>query len=169
MTQMQAMDRFQSALEAKSEGDASPFLPLNELVEATVGVKLFSVTVFDLTESQASRVYSNMPDAYPVLGTKPMVPNDWSACVFDNHRTFVANDIETIATVFPDHELIRSLGCESVINVPLILDGKVRASLNCLHEAGHYTPARVAQSETLKLPGLLCLLMWENQAHTGKS
>ena len=166
---MQAMERFRSAVEGKSDKDNSPFHPLNELVDATVGAKLFSVTVFDPTESLASRVYTNMPEAYPVMGTKEMVPNDWSDCVFDNHRTFAANDIDTIATVFSDHELIRSLGCESVINVPLILDGKVRATLNCLHAAGHYTPGRIARSDALKLPGLLCLLIWESRRPPVKS
>ncbi len=41
-------------------------------------------------------------------------------------RTFVANDIDGIAAVFSDHELIQSLGCESVVNV-LIVVGAARS------------------------------------------
>jgi hypothetical protein len=71
----------------------------------------------------------------------------------------VANSIEEIATVFDDYQLIQSLGCESVMNVPVIVNNQVIATLNLLHEKGYYTDARVKQSEQLKLPGTVCVLL----------
>jgi GAF domain-containing protein len=112
----------------------------------------------------AQRVYSNMPDAYPVSGTKPANETDWSRQVIRDKQTFVANDIEGIAAVFSDHELIKSLGCESVINVPIVVAGEVKGTINCLHEAGFYTPERVEAAEALKLPGAVCLLLNELNA-----
>jgi GAF domain-containing protein len=113
----------------------------------------------DRAQRVNARVYSNMPDAYPVSGTKPANETDWSRQVIDEKKTFVANDIEGIAAVFGDWELIKSLGCESVMNVPILLDGEVAGTINCLDVAGHYTPERVAAAEALKLPGLVCLLL----------
>lgn len=135
------------------------FHALAQLVDDTVGVKLFTVMELDRARGVARRSYSNMPDAYPVSGEKDMPPNEWTAVVEDAHQTFVANTIEDIAEVFPDHELIQSLGCESCMNVPIIIGGTVIGTLNCLHVAGHYTPARVAASEALKLPGAAALLL----------
>ncbi|MEF2071995.1 GAF domain-containing protein [Consotaella aegiceratis] len=129
------------------------------LAQATVGAPLFTVMTFDEGTGMARRIYSNMPEAYPVSGTKPANPTDWSRQVLGERRTFVANDYEGIAAVFFDHELIRSLGFESVINVPVVVAGKVVGTLNCLAEAGHYTPERVTAAETLKLPGAACLLL----------
>ena len=83
----------------------------------------------------------------------------WSEKVEGRHETFVANTIAEIAEVFPDHELILSLGCESCINIPVVIGGQVAGTLNCLHEAGHYTPERVAASEQLKLPGAVAFLL----------
>jgi hypothetical protein len=40
--------------------------------------------------------------------------------------------------VFSDHELIVSLGCESVLNMPVRWRGRTLGSLNLLHEAGWY-------------------------------
>jgi GAF domain-containing protein len=71
----------------------------------------------------------------------------------------VANSIEEIAAVFSDHELIRSLGCESCLNLPIVVGGIVIGTLNCLDEAGHYTPERVAASETLKQAGAVAFLL----------
>ena len=93
---------------------------------------------FDPRTRLAQRIYSNMPDAYPVSGTKPANPTEWSRLVLEEKKTFVANDIDGIARVFDDHELIRSLGCESVMNVPIIVAGEVIGTINCLHEAVLY-------------------------------
>jgi GAF domain-containing protein len=135
------------------------FDALCAMTQEIVGAKLFTVMTSDRVQRVNARVYSNIPDAYPVSGTKPANETDWSRQVIDEKRTFVANDIEGIAAVFGDWELIRSLGCESVMNVPILIDGEVAGTINCLDVAGHYTPERVAAAEALKLPGLVCLLL----------
>ena len=135
------------------------FRALERLVDETIGVKLFTLMEIDRARGVARRFYSNMPDAYPTSGEKPIVPNVWTERVEGRGEAFVANDIDEIAAVFPDHGLIRSLGCESCLNLPVTIGGQVIGTLNCLHAAGHYTPARVAAAETLKLPGALAFLL----------
>lgn len=157
---------FTRALAAKGQQPEAAFTALCALTRALVGAKLFTIMTHDGKKGVAQRLFSNMPDAYPVSGTKPANTTDWSRQVIDARQTFVANDIEAIAAVFDDFALIKSLGCESVINVPIVVDGEVLGTLNCLHEAGFYTPARVAASEALKLPGAACLLL--NQRNMAK-
>ncbi|PSJ59595.1 GAF domain-containing protein [Kumtagia ephedrae] len=155
---------FTKAVAAAGATPETAFAALWALTRDVVGVKLFTVMTHDGRSGMAQRIYSNMPDAYPVSGTKPANETDWSRQVIGEKRTFVANDIDGIAAVFSDHELIRSLGCESVINVPIIVAGEVKGTINCLHEAGFYTPERVEAAEALKLPGALCLLLNELSA-----
>lgn len=157
---------FTSAIAADGTSDAA-FDALCALTKEIVGVKLFTVMTRDGKLGHAQRIYSNMPDAYPVSGTKPANETDWSRQVIVERRTFVANDIEAIADVFYDHELIKSLGCESVINVPIIVGDDVLGTINCLHEAGFYTPERVEAAEALKLPGALCMLLNERNSRAG--
>jgi GAF domain-containing protein len=135
------------------------FDALCALTAEHVGVKLFTLMTRDPVEGYAERIYSNMPDAYPVSGRKPANRTRWSEEVIEQRRIFVANDIESIAGVFPDYELIQSLGCESVINVPIEIDGEVVGTINCLHEADFYTPDRIAAAEALKLPAAACFLL----------
>jgi hypothetical protein len=165
------MPDYSAFTKAVAEGGSQPtaaFEALWALTRDVIGVKLFTIMTHDAKNGVAQRIYSNMPDAYPVSGTKPANETDWSRQVIREKRTFVANDIEGIAAVFPDHELIRSLGCESVINVPIVVAGEVKGTINCLHQAGHYTPERVAASEALKLPGAVCLLLNDLVAKGGK-
>ncbi|MGE0503541.1 MAG: GAF domain-containing protein [Rhizobiaceae bacterium] len=152
---------FTSSVAADGVDPQKAFDALCVLTRDVVGAKLFTVMTHDGRKRVASRVYSNMPDAYPVSGTKPANETDWSRQVIAEKRTFVANDIEGIAAVFYDHELIKSLGCESVINVPIVVGGEVLGTINCLHEAGFYTADKVEAAEALKLPGAVCLLLNE--------
>ena len=107
----------------------------------------------------ARRAYSSDTKNYPVSGTKPIHRNRWFAIVHDEKRSFVANTIKDIATVFPDFELIQSLGCGSVINLPVVLRGQLAATINMLDATNHYTPERVAIAEEhLKLPAMLAVV-----------
>ncbi|MGV8831617.1 MAG: GAF domain-containing protein [Devosia sp.] len=151
--------QFTRALAEEGQQPQAAFKALQALTEGLVGVKLFTIMVRDSVLGVSQRIFSNMPDAYPVSGTKPANQTHWSKLVIDQKQTFIANDIDAVAAVFDDFELIQSLGCESVINVPIIIDGDVIGTINCLHQAGYYTPERVAASDALKLPGAACLLL----------
>ena len=144
---------------ADADQPVATFEAIHQAVNDTVGVTLFTIMRLNRKKGVAERIFSNMPEAYPAGGEKQMEPNKWTEIVEEREQTFVANTIEEIAEVFGDHELIQSLGCESVMNVPINIRGQVVGTLNCLNVAGHYTPERVAASEALKLPGALAFLM----------
>ena len=144
---------------AESNQPQSYFSALEKQVNDTVGVKLFTLMEIDHVRNVARRNYSNMPEAYPVSGEKPRNLTKWSEQVEVAKQIFVANSIDEIAEVFPDYELIQSLGCESCMNIPVVVQDKVIGTLNCLHEAGHYTPQRIAAAEQLKHAGALAFLL----------
>jgi hypothetical protein len=132
---------------------------LDQLAGDLVGHRLFTVMTVDMKAGLVRRAYSNQPREYPTSGTKPLHGNtgDWFETVFSQRRTFVANTIEDIAKVFPDHDLIASLGCGSVVNLPIVLEDELVAAVNLLAEPGYYTPERVASAEQrLAIPARLC-------------
>ncbi len=134
--------KFEQAIAQGKAPDAA-FVALQRFTEGLVGVKLFTVMTVDMKAELARRAFSSDPKAYPVSGTKPITYNDWFAVVHEERRPFVANTIEEISKVFPDYELIHSLGCASVINLPVVIADELVATVNILHEAHYYTPERV--------------------------
>lgn len=164
MTEVEeARARFVAGVAAPGQPEAA-FAALAGLVAAEVGARLFTVMTFDAARGVSRRRWSNMPDAYPQGGTKPMQEDRWADQVLGRREPFVANDIDAIAEVFADHGLIRSLGCESCLNLPIVVGGEVLGTLNCLDAAGHYTPERVARArDALSVPGAACLLI--DRAH----
>lgn len=130
---------------------------LQGLAAVRPGCKLFTVMTVDLGAGLARRAFSSHPVDYPVSGTKPIHFDRWFEIVHGQKRSFVANTIEDIATVFPDHALIASLGCGSVLNLPVVVRGELVATINMLDAAHHYTPERVAAAEAdLRVPAQLC-------------
>lgn len=144
---------------AAAQGEEAVFAALYQLSTALVPVRLWTIMTVDMEAGLARRAYSNMPEAYPASGTKPIMHNDWFEIVHGQHETFVANTLSAIADVFPDYELIGSLGCASVVNLPVIHAGELVATVNLLDGEDYFTTQRVAAIETaLALPALTAML-----------
>ncbi|UWQ96846.1 GAF domain-containing protein [Rhodobacteraceae bacterium M385] len=155
MTQAEtAQAQFDTDLAAATTEDAV-LEALYRLSNALAPVRLWTVMTVDMEAGLARRAYSNMPEAYPASGTKPITRNDWFDIVHGRHECFVANTLADIAKVFPDYELIGSLGCGSVMNLPIIDNGTLLATVNLLDAEGHFNAARVAEySAILTAPAL---------------
>lgn len=156
------------ALAGARDQPQAVFAALERLALERVGAKLFTLMEVDRERGVARRLRSSLPQAYPVGGEKPLERDRWSEIVEERGEIFVANSIEGIARVFPDHELILSLGCASCLNLPVFVCGRLRGTLNFLHEAGHYGPGRVAAAEALKPAGALAFLLAENLRLAGR-
>lgn len=153
-----SLAEFDAAI-ASACDSAAVWQALRALAGTLAGHRLFTVMTVDMRAGLARRAFSDNACAYPVSGTKPIQHNAWFDIVCGDRRTFVANSISEIARVFPDHALIASLGCGSVINLPVMLEGELAATINLLDAAGHYTSERVAAVEQhLRLPAQKAVL-----------
>jgi len=155
----QAIAQFDAAI-AEAKGADQAFGALQALVQATVGAKLFTYMSVDMANEVARRAYTSDPTNYPASGTKPIRYNSWFDIVHKERRYFVANTIEAIAEVFPDYELIDSLGCQSVVNMPVVIGGELVGTVNMLDVTGYYTPERVQMiRDVIAVPAKLAALV----------
>jgi hypothetical protein len=153
----QALARLDAAI-ATSKSPEPIWTALQALAQAAVGAKLFTVMQVDWEKDVAARVHTSDPVSYAVSGTKPINRTHWFDIVHIERRPFVANTIEEIAKVFPDHETIASLGCGSVINLPVVIADELAGTVNLLHEEHFYTQVRVEAAKALSLPAKAAFL-----------
>ena len=85
---------------AAADQPVAIFEAIHQTVNDVVGVTLFTIMRLNREKGVAERIFSNMPEAYPAGGEKPMEPNKWTEIVEEREQTFVANTIEEIAEVF---------------------------------------------------------------------
>lgn len=154
-----ALAAFDTAI-AQAKGADAAFAALQTLTEATVGAKLFTYMTVDMDAEVARRAYTSDAANYPTSGTKPIRYDSWFDIVHKEKRLFVANTIADIAKVFPDYGLIDSLGCQSVVNMPVVVGGELVGTVNMLDVDGYYTPERVETiRQVLSVPAKLAALV----------
>ena len=120
------------------------------LFRAHLPAKLFTIMTVDLDAMVARRAFTSHPTDYPTSGTKEITPNPWFETVVVRGEVFTAQTLSEIAEVFPDHALIGSLGCASVLNLPLRREGKIAATVNILDLEGSYPQAAVETALRLR-------------------
>ena len=112
---------------------------LDKAIFRLVGHKLFTLMVIDQSEKYVERVYSNNKKIYPLLGTKPIPKNAWTKRVLVEKKEYIGTNFKQIKKLFFDYETIKSLGCGSIINLPVIKNNRVLGTLNILHKENYYT------------------------------
>lgn len=151
-----------AVLDAQREADqpGALFRAVDAALADVVGHKLFTILIHHPGLRESERFYSNQPESYPVGGRKPVTDSPWMQTVVHGGRPYIGRTREDIREVFYDYELIWSLGCESVLNMPVRWQGQTIGTLNLLHQAGWYTEDDVELTRlfgALALPGMLMI------------
>ncbi|WP_236788148.1 GAF domain-containing protein [Amycolatopsis sp. GM8] len=123
---------------------------VEERVRAAIGVRLFTVLAWIPERRAMRRVYTSHPEHYPVGGEKSVeISSGWLERCIVRQEPYLGPDRVAVREVFADHELIDSLGCGAVINVPVVDAGETLGALNILDAEGRYDEASVAAAVKL--------------------
>lgn len=128
----------------KNSTSETAFAALHQAIIDKVGIREMTISMLDHEKQLARRAYTSNAEVYPVSGLKPMTVDLWSEAVLDQGKTFVTNSTEELIPHFFDHEVINSLGCEAVTNIPLKSAHGVVGTVNLMDRAGYFTDERVA-------------------------
>ena len=148
------------AAHAASPQPEATFAAVDAALAATTGHILFTILIHHPGPRESERYYSNMPNAYPIGGRKPVTDHPWMRGVIQRGEPYIGRTAEDIREVFFDHELIRSLGCDSVLNMPVRWAGQTLGTLNLLHQANWDNDADVANVRLfahLALPAMMLI------------
>ncbi len=146
------------AAHADPDQPGATFRAIDAVLAAAPGHILFTILVHHPAARQSERFYTNLPDAYPIGGRKPVTDSAWMQRVIRGGEPYIGRTREDIAANFYDHALIQSLGCESILNMPARWRGQTLGTLNLCHQAGHYAESdlpRVRLIAQLAVPALL--------------
>lgn len=147
---MAALDKHWPAFLAlvRQAGSTQPLFDfVAGLIGETIGSKLTTATLFDVPAGRLRRLYTQNAAAYAVGGFKPIPDNQWTETLIRRQQIYTALSLEAIAVDFADWQLIGSLGCESIANLPIVVGGQTIGAFNLLHEAGYYTPERLVRAD----------------------
>ncbi|MGV9367675.1 GAF domain-containing protein [Amycolatopsis sp. NPDC003731] len=123
---------------------------VEERVRAELGVRLFTVLAWIPERRALRRVHSSHPAEYPVGGEKTVeVAAGWLDRCITAQEPYFGPGKAAVREIFADHELIESLGCGSIINVPVVDGGRTLGVLNILDAEGAYDEDSVQVARSL--------------------
>lgn len=142
---------YETVLAALADVDQpmATFRAVDAALAETPGHILFTVLVHHPALRQSERFYSNKPETYPVGGRKPVTDSAWMQRVIHGGQPYIGRTREDIAANFFDHALINSLGCESILNMPVRWRGLTLGTLNLCHRAGYYEEAHLPRMQVI--------------------
>jgi hypothetical protein len=154
-------DLLASVARAHAEMDQpqATFAALEAASALSIGHRLFTILVHHREAAESERIYTNMADAYPVGGRKPIDDSPWMRHVMQRGLPYIGYTADDIRDSFFDHELILSLGCRSVLNMPLRWRGQTFGTLNLLHQENWYGPRHIEPARVLAQLALPAVLM----------
>ena len=109
-----------------------------------IGHILFTILYQHQEPRELERLYTNKPEAYPVLGRKQIISSAWTEQVLERGVPYIGVNIDDIRKAFPDHKTIEYLGCASALNIPIVFAAAVMGSINLLHRSGYYKYHHIA-------------------------
>lgn len=114
------------------------FRALDAAMKAVIGHKLLTVLIYHEDLQETERFYSSNLDAYPIAGRKQVRPTSWTQQLLIGQNCYIGYNADDIREFFLDHELIHSLGCDAILNVPVVWDGLTLGTCNLMNEEGWY-------------------------------
>lgn len=102
-------------------------------------------------EFQLRRAWSSNRTDYPVGGRKHKLPSPWTEQLLVRGEIFIGEGEHALTEAFDDAPRIAALGLRAVINVPLLADGRCRATFNVLGVRPHWLAEEVATVRLLAL------------------
>jgi len=131
---------------------ATPQAVMDAVGRATldmVGPGLLTINAWHAQTAQIERLWSSDPAAYPVGGSKTKGDTAWTRQLLVRGEVFVGEGDEALAAVFDDIAVIRALGLNGVVNVPLCHRGAVIGTFNYLANVQTWTADEIAALRVL--------------------
>lgn len=125
------------------------FNSLDNILNDFIGHKLFTILKFDKINSKLERIYTSNPREYPLQGKKDVIRNFWQVQVLEKGIAYIGYNSQDIENSFSDFDLIKKLGCSSVLIIPVKSGGNIKGSVNLLHEESWYSNNHVEIAQSL--------------------
>lgn len=97
------------------------------------------------------RMWSAIPASDPVAGRKTKLPTPWTERLLRKGQAFLSNGDAELQTHFDDHARLIALGIHTILNVPVVEDGRVVATVNVMSASHSFDQTDTHIGEQLAL------------------
>lgn len=135
--------------DALARGPSHLFAVLSELFTDIPGVRTatFIATAPDRTVTH--RIGTSNPEHFPVGNVDPVDDSAWNRRILGERLPVIGDSVSGMAAFIPETDGLVAMGYGACSCFPIVIAGETRGVVALLGDAGIFTPAVLAEIETL--------------------
>ncbi len=134
---------------ALASGPTEMFGVLSELFTAVPGVRTATFIATAPDRSVTHRIGTSNPAHFPVGNVDPVDDGAWNRRILGEMRPVIGNSVAGMTEFIPETGGLVAMGYGACSCFPIVIAGETRGVVALLGDAGIFTPAVLAEIETL--------------------
>jgi hypothetical protein len=122
---------------------------LNGLFKALPGVRTVTWLAAVPAQKITRRIGTSDPMNFPLGGFDPIDEAAWSRRIYGDKQPIVGNTPDEMQVYIPETAELVKMGYGSTLCAPIVIEGEARGTVNLLGDANIFTPALLAELNTL--------------------
>ena len=122
------------------------FVDVERLCAQSIPFRMLTILQYQEVDGVVVRVHSSDPATYPIGGRKLLADFPTNHAAMADGDVFLAATKDDVRRAYADHAALFALGIESILNVPVWVDGRRLGTLNLCGAEGSFGPAEVARA-----------------------
>ena len=134
---------------ALAAGPQAMFALLSDLFTAVPGIRTATFIATAPDHSVTHRIGTSNPADFPVGNVDPIDDSAWNRRIFGDRQPVIGDDIPGMSAFIPETDQLVAMGYGATSCFPIVIAGEVRGVVALLGDAGIFTPAALAEINTL--------------------
>jgi hypothetical protein len=134
---------------ALADGPGALFAVLSELFTAIPGIRTATFIAVAPDRSVTHRVGTSNPTHFPIGNVDPVGDDIWNNTILGRMRPVIGDSVAGMAAFLPETDALVAMGYGACSCFPIVIGGESRGVVALLGDAGCFTPAVLAEIETL--------------------
>jgi hypothetical protein len=134
---------------ALATGPTQLFAVLSELLTAVPGVRTATFIATAPDKSVTHRIGTSDPKHFPVGNVDPVGDDPWNNRILREMKPVIGDSVAGMAEFIPETDGLVAMGYGACSCFPIVIAGETRGVVALLGDAGIFTPAALAEIDTL--------------------
>lgn len=134
---------------ALASGPAALFAVLSELFTSVPGVRTATFIAVAPGRHVTHRIGTSNPVDFPVGNVDPVDDGPWNRRILGDKQPVIGDSVAGMATFLPETDGLVAMGYGACSCFPIVIAGETRGVVALLGDAGIFTPATLAEINTL--------------------
>lgn len=134
---------------ALATGPTQLFAVLSELFTAVPGVRTATFIATAPDKSVTHRIGTSDPKHFPVGNVDPVGDDPWNNRILREMKPVIGDSVAGMAEFIPETDGLVAMGYGACSCFPIVIAGETRGVVALLGDAGIFTPAALAEIDTL--------------------